>query len=370
MKKVYYEKFIAKGLVVNPNIDYNNSIYYVSSSASEYYSPKNYFYKKNKYGYRSSDFNNEIDILTVGCSHSFGVGLPVEFTWSEILNILIPDQKIANLSIPGKSVQSLISKIFDYFNEIGIPKVIVCLFPGYDRYQAYNKNSDKIETFYLNRIGSNQNKKDSLQKELVINLTFEYIKMLEIFCKSFNIKFIWSFWSQTDKLFHNFKDKEDYIFDNNKYVLKENYKSFHYTDVEPDFFEFKQNCSFNSQGVLHYDESFNQKHFNNIDYQMYKNKIKPKKDKNSIESYQLLGYSHDEYAEKLFNQFEDCLDFAYDRYTVPSFYQNIDLQKLWSEEKMDKIKKETLNKNYNFAHPGLKFNIFWAEQMAKAISSF
>lgn len=373
MEKLYWEKYVDKELLNTP-FGQISGIFFVNSPISEYYSPEIYFYKKNQYGYRSLDFDDQTDILTVGCSNTFGVGLPFEYTWPKILEVLIPNINIKNLSIPGMSAQFLISKIFNYINEFNAPKVIVCLFPSFERYTGYNSSADNLETFYTNQTYSNQNKKDFLHENLVLYLNFEYIKMLESLCKSLNIKLIWSFWNTTTKLFdyskyeNNFKEKKffDYI-ENNKYVLKNNFNSFYYPQVEPDFFNVRQNCQFNSSGVLEYKKEFVDMYFNNKDYRTYKENIKPEKNKDIITMYESLGHSYDVYSENLFNQFEDCLDFAHDRYKVPSFYKDIEIQKTWSKEKMNKIKKETMSRDFFFAHPGLRFNIFWAEEMAKAI---
>ena len=47
----------------------------------EYYSPDLYTYDLNTHGYRSIEFSNDVEILTVGCSFTFGTGLPFEYTW-------------------------------------------------------------------------------------------------------------------------------------------------------------------------------------------------------------------------------------------------------------------------------------------------
>jgi hypothetical protein len=375
MEKFYWKNYINKNLQNIP-VSKKNDIFFTNSLFSEYYSPENYFYKINKDGYRSIDFDNEVEILAVGCSNTVGVGLPFEYTWPKIMNLLIPDKNIKNLSIPGASIQSLVSKVFNYINKYSPPKAIVCLFPTLERYSAYNSKKDLIETFYINQSHFNHSKKDFLNENFVIHLTFEYIKMLEILCKSLNIKLIWSFWGLTDKLFDysryqiNDKDKDSFKYAvKNKYELKDSFNSFHFLDIEPDFFSFAENCFFNSNKVLEYNQEFNNTYFKDKNYKFYKDNIQPEKNKELIKSYESLGYSYDSYCQSLFTQFEDCLDFAYDRYKVPAFYQSIEVQKLWSKEKMEKIKKETISKDLFFAHPGLKFNIFWAEEITKALSS-
>jgi len=373
MKELYWKKYIDKNLEHNP-LNVKSNLFFTNSLFSEYYTPEKYFYKLNKNGYRSMDFDDQVDILAVGCSHTFGVGLPFEYTWPKIMNTLMPDKSIRNLSTPGMSLQSLITKIFNYIDQFKPPKAIVCLFPPYQRYSAYNSKKDMIETFYINQSNSSHNKQDSLHENFVAYLSFEYIKMLETLCRSLNIKLIWSFWGLTNKLFNYFeyeKNNKDMDATANevKYELKEVFNSFHYLDVEPDFFNSTENSHFNANGILQYNQEFNYAYFKDKNYKFYKDNIKPEKNKDLVNSYQSLGLSYDVYSENLFNQFEDCLDYAYDRYKVPTFYRDIEIQKLWSKEKMEKIKRETLSRDFFFAHPGLKFNIFYAEEMVKAISS-
>ena len=54
-------------------------------------------YKVNSDSCRSNEFNNN-NVLILGCSHTFGSGLPVEMTWPSILGKKI-NEDVANLEI-------------------------------------------------------------------------------------------------------------------------------------------------------------------------------------------------------------------------------------------------------------------------------
>ena len=192
-------------------------------------------YKLNSEGYRSKEFKEGTDILTLGCSFTFGTGLPMEYTWPQILSNKT-NLTVDNLAQPGDSAQGQIRKSFLYFKKYGNPKIIIGLFPvlrmefpivhnKLDIYRRKNKR-DKKNTWNFLEKGSvwqwdtgNEHEKihkikyycfrpELFQKyskaphspdmilppEVGIFYTFNHIYMLEQYCKTNNIKFIWSLW--------------------------------------------------------------------------------------------------------------------------------------------------------------------------------
>jgi hypothetical protein len=299
----------------------------IVSPACEYYSPDLYTYKYNNYGYRSLDFSSDIDILTVGCSFTFGSGLPFEYTWSQQLQKKIPDKKIATLSWPGLSIQRIISLIFNYFKEIGNPKMIICNFPDFFRMLFLLKNSHQITTYYPN-IKENYfySRKDKKQIEDSLTspywglyISFEYISMLEQYCDSNNIKLIWSTWFSGNSsgatynlsLSDIFLEGEEYSF---MKILKENFKYYHQ--------DYESMRFFGSQHLLHSEE---------------------------------LRNCHKELKLKT----EDFFELAYDRYVVPKE----DINNFEKHVKMSRFEKDK-NLNHDSANPahfGSHRNIHWAE---------
>lgn len=193
-------------------------------------------YNINSFGYRSSEFDNQ-PLVFAGCSQTFGVGVPEEMIWgNQLANKL--NEKCINISTPGASVQWIVQRLFSYFANYEKPKYLFCLFPDFYRMlvatnknlllshsndqklphipivqQAHLKNAEPIED------RPKYSKKphvfsDVLPLELPFFLSCQHIHMLEQYCKSNNIKLIWSSWDfSTNRVIGHFKEKFN-IFNN------------------------------------------------------------------------------------------------------------------------------------------------------------
>jgi len=296
----------------------------VVNSYCEYYSPDLYNYQYNTFGFRSVEFSSKIDILTAGCSHTFGTGLPFEYTWSQQLQSMIPNHQIATIAWPGYSVQKIISMIFKYCKNIGNPKMIICNFPDFYRMLFLLKDSYKIIGYYPN-IGENYSYDKIKKKEILKSLpseywgfyiSYDYILMLEQYCDSNNIKLIWSTW------FDGTSKGKSYNLDINNFVndfqenLKNNFNHYYY-DSQSSFDLF-----FGSLGVDPSEELIN---------------------------------CHQKLKEKT----KDFFEIAYDRYIVPdrdrdNFQKHLEMSRL--------EKDKNLNTNlFAMGHFGSHRNAHWAE---------
>ena len=85
-------------------------------------------YSINSFGYRDIDWIGKAEILAVGCSNTWGYGVPVDGRWTNILGEKI-NKEIRNLSFPGGSINDLVAKSFEYFKIFGNPEIMLCLFP-------------------------------------------------------------------------------------------------------------------------------------------------------------------------------------------------------------------------------------------------
>ena len=174
-------------------------------------------YDINDHGYRSEEFKKNNQVLVLGCSQTYGSGLPNEFTWPDIFCKSI-DKKYSRIAVPGDSINAQVYKAFKYFEEIGNPEIVVGVFPLYRlEYSAVpgkfistsswgqasvQKVSIGIAYFYEDYMTKlSQMPYDPeyvLPKELAIFYNFMFIKMLEQYCESNNIKFIWSIYDNED----------------------------------------------------------------------------------------------------------------------------------------------------------------------------
>jgi len=182
----------------------------------------------NSYGFRTSEFINNVDFLFSGCSVTEGWGLSEENLWT---NRLMTNLSGSHTSVAkaGDSINGQIKKIFAYINNYGNPKNIICLFPQFDRVQvfinkelfatepffrAYNKQAfesdEYINSLYIDAsvalTSQTQNKKEYFKRPLLAEdviptemshmYSAQSIHMLSQYCKEANINFLWATWSE------------------------------------------------------------------------------------------------------------------------------------------------------------------------------
>lgn len=202
-----FAKSLAKLLISFPNnirkdIEYTTFRY-----------PINY----NSDGFRSPEFEKNIDLLSVGCSFTFGTGLPREFVWD---SMLAKDNNLTynSIGVEGGSCMYLVFNTFKYFEKYGHPKMLIALIPDFYRTYTYLDgkvlnttkmfNSLKIsnDNIFTNDSGPGGPVNDSkflalpttadkiYSREFAYMLNAFYLKMLEIYCDSHNIPFLWVKW--------------------------------------------------------------------------------------------------------------------------------------------------------------------------------
>jgi hypothetical protein len=136
-----------------PRTDFaGKSLKWLASDSKEAYEKKanplfdgiNIEYKFNSYGYRGSEFDITADnkVLVVGCSHTLGVGLPYEETWSylftEMLKQLHPGSFVLwNLGMFGES-NDYIARILNCAVKKLNPSVVIVLFTGFSRREYFD----------------------------------------------------------------------------------------------------------------------------------------------------------------------------------------------------------------------------------------
>lgn len=93
-------------------------------------------YVLNSHGFRSDEFTEKHEgkhVLFIGCSVTFGTGLPIEKTWSKILyNKLSKNNKLSgyfNLSFPGAASTEIIFNAVKYIQKFGAPEEIYFMVP-------------------------------------------------------------------------------------------------------------------------------------------------------------------------------------------------------------------------------------------------
>ena len=181
-------------------------------------------YKINSFGLRGEVYENA-DVLASGCSITFGLGVPEEARWTNLLGNMI-NKNVMNLGNPGASAETICNSIIQYCMNNKMPKEIFCLMPDFFRnivivdkefYKSEVKRkgvgeSDGLGFTFCNPVVMLYD--DGLfmeitNKKYIENYTsphqlildsINYIYILETFCFINNIKLYWTSWSLTSTL--------------------------------------------------------------------------------------------------------------------------------------------------------------------------
>jgi len=158
---------------------------------------KNILYEKlnlklNSKNFRCDEFkktHNGIHILFSGCSVTFGDGLFEDEIWSKKLyNKIKDDTELSgyfNLAVSGSNVFDIVTNIFRYMSEFGKPNVIFISLPSVRRYVFHKSEITGLRNLH-NSVYTDG--KGDEYSEVARLQSFQYLFILEYFCKIENIK--------------------------------------------------------------------------------------------------------------------------------------------------------------------------------------
>jgi hypothetical protein len=89
-------------------------------------------YQFNNNGFRCSNFTTEPTIMFLGCSLTFGIGIPIENSWPQIVSASLGLHN-ANLAWPGSSNDTAFRTAY-HFMPIVNPSMVVMLSPAVARF--------------------------------------------------------------------------------------------------------------------------------------------------------------------------------------------------------------------------------------------
>jgi hypothetical protein len=172
----------------------------------------------NSYGFNCNEFNYIADVIFLGCSNTFPQGVEKDNSWGNIFSKKM-NLKNHNLSAPGLSTSSTINNFFSYVSKFGNPKIVCAIFPEFQRIRFSSRPNHIYSQHYMERFPSLKNSNDILRyplfnffegdgkyfklpliaeevvpKEIGIDISIQYIKMLELYCNSNKIKLLWGTW--------------------------------------------------------------------------------------------------------------------------------------------------------------------------------
>lgn len=122
------------------NYDRNPSPHWAEHSLS---------YKYNNQGFRSREFLVQSDnpiLLTLGCSHTVGVGIPVEDNWPEQLGAkYFTNHVVYNAGLGGASSDT-VARLAINIIPIIKPDIVAILWPSITRFETYHHGPNKNVT--------------------------------------------------------------------------------------------------------------------------------------------------------------------------------------------------------------------------------
>ena len=218
-------------------------------------------YSINSMGYRTDEFLEQRDLVFAGCSQTWGDGVVYDGIWGNILSKSL-GIKSYNLGLGGKSTQFIVQNLIAFFKQYGNPKMVFCLFPEFTRMEMkssadfmISKNSSPgisgKNTYSLIPIAVNPNKNTKYSKmphiaeemiplELAFSISLDYINMLELYCKLYDIKLFWGTWDPfQDKYLNENIDSMD--FENYVYLSQEKWEK----RIQDDYINY-----FHEDGIL------------------------------------------------------------------------------------------------------------------------
>jgi hypothetical protein len=92
-------------------------------------------YKFNSLGFRCEEFTDDPSIMFLGCSHTQGIGLPIESIWPTIVSNEL-NLKCVNLGQAGCSSDTAFRLLHGYIDKIN-PKIVVYMDPPGMRFELF-----------------------------------------------------------------------------------------------------------------------------------------------------------------------------------------------------------------------------------------
>lgn len=181
---------------------------------------KTFTYKFNKYGFRCDEFEtNSSSAMFIGCSHTFGVGLPVECTFPYLISSKLNFKNI-NLGVGG-SANDTAFRLANFYIPRLKPSIVIFLSTEQTRFELFEENG-QIEilnvwnkdylkqNFFRNWIGNS------------VNTDMNFIKnqlAIKQLCIENNIKYChkeFSFLQELDKA----RDLQHYGVQTHRFIAK------------------------------------------------------------------------------------------------------------------------------------------------------
>jgi len=166
----------------------------------------NCYYMVNTDGRHWYEFETNPDVITLGCSITAGMGLPIEFLWPAMYQEFT-GQTVNNIGKPGASLTRMVYRCFHHISHYGQPKKIFIALGDHMRYWLQTPPpckgchaEDKVVFWdagmrsYTGPYGQPFVYEDSvgndilLSPDLIVGENLRALEMLAYYCDAYNIE--------------------------------------------------------------------------------------------------------------------------------------------------------------------------------------
>ena len=175
-------------------------------------------YTVNSKHFRSPEFE-QVDLITLGCSQTFGQGVDDDVIWPKLLANSL-GMSYANLAMPSSTTYDMMSSLLVYVRKYGKPKVVAALLPGYQRislpviYKHHTTDNGQdlgrtqtVAHINLAKRAVNQgdivkyskrphNLEDLLTYEMAMQQSMGALAVIIEYCRVADIQFVFSTWTR------------------------------------------------------------------------------------------------------------------------------------------------------------------------------
>jgi len=219
---------------------------------------------------RDWELGKPAEILALGCSHSYGLGVPQQYNWPSIVESRT-GKTVANLSMCGASAETMLQSFLLYLDNVGNPEYVFACFPTHSRYthivegmfyhvgQSVDKETKSKKTISILRTSDHQTGEVNIQDKIfkfpgdpkyliptqeAVNQYISSIYMIEKICKFLNIKFYWGTWFvRTQEIFtRNLFLQENFCLDKNNHIKEISSNSTMYEYFDDQNFYREKKC--------------------------------------------------------------------------------------------------------------------------------
>lgn len=150
-------------------------------------------YKFNSYGFRSREFETNITspvLLTFGCSHTVGVGIPVEDNWPEQLGAkYFPNHLVYNAGLGGANSDT-VARLAANMIPIIKPDLVAILWPNMHRFETYHHDANRTGTRFNGPWSIDKDLKTYFEDNNCYNNQTKNKLVVELLQKIYNFKYL------------------------------------------------------------------------------------------------------------------------------------------------------------------------------------